>query len=78
MLFRSFLTRSVSQTWVALDGQTTIGNVINAYHSGSSYAPEGPSVEPDGQYIITEENIEVVDILLVSSSSEPSRSHPGC
>ena len=61
----AFLTHPVLQVWVALDGQMTMANVINAYHLESLYAPEGPGIEPDGQYIITE-NIAVVDILLVS------------
>ena len=53
------------QTWTPLSGTATLNNVINGYTSGTPYAAEGSSVESDNQFIVTEDSIEVVDILIV-------------
>ncbi len=58
----------ICQSWVPLSGTTTLLNVRNAFAGGSSYAPSGGSIQPGDQFMITEDSIQVVDLLIVSSS----------
>ena len=40
-------------------------NVKNAFAASSVYAPTGGSVQPGDQFMITEDSIQVVDLVIV-------------
>lgn len=48
-------------------GTTTLLNVKNAFSAKSTYAPEGGSIQPGDQFMITEDSIQVIDLRIVSS-----------
>ncbi|EKM52908.1 uncharacterized protein PHACADRAFT_100639 [Phanerochaete carnosa HHB-10118-sp] len=54
-------------SWTPLSGTSTLLQIVDAAKNGSTYAAEGSSVEPDNQFIITEDDIQVVDLLLVNT-----------
>ncbi|EKM52894.1 uncharacterized protein PHACADRAFT_149824 [Phanerochaete carnosa HHB-10118-sp] len=53
-------------SWQPLVSTSTLMQVVGAAKNGSFYAPAGHSVQLHNQYIITEDSIEVVDLLLVN------------
>ncbi|EKM52895.1 uncharacterized protein PHACADRAFT_186926 [Phanerochaete carnosa HHB-10118-sp] len=62
------VTASFNNTpWQPLEGTATLLQVVDAVLNGSSYAPDGPSVQQGNQFIITIDSQEVVDILLVNT-----------
>nr|AAS21670.1 multicopper oxidase 4B [Phanerodontia chrysosporium] len=54
-------------SWQPLQGTTTLLQIVDAARNGSMYAPEGSSIQPGSQFLITEDSVEVVDILLVNT-----------
>lgn len=57
------------QSWQPLSSSSSLLNVWNDAKNGTTYAAEGISIENGNQLIITEDDIQVVDILLVSRSA---------
>lgn len=66
MLILLFRNLNAVQSWTPLQGTTTLLQVVDAARKGQTYAPEGVSVQSTNQLILTEDSIQVVDILLVS------------
>ena len=56
-------------------GTTTLQQVVNGIQMNMPFAAEGPSVEMGNQFIITEDNVEVIDLLLVRARLELASSH---
>ena len=59
-----FLAFMNSTSWVPLKGTTTL---LDVYNNKGTYAPNGGSIQPTDQFMITEDDIQVVDLLIVSS-----------
>ncbi|EKM52861.1 uncharacterized protein PHACADRAFT_100787 [Phanerochaete carnosa HHB-10118-sp] len=53
-------------SWEPLSGTSTLLQILEAAKKGQTFAPEGPSLELGNQLIITENSIQVVDLLLVN------------
>ena len=58
------------QTWQPLSGTSTLLQVVDASKNHTAYAPQGSSIQSRDQFIITEDSIEVVDLLLVRFSCD--------
>jgi hypothetical protein len=65
--FGILLTGRGSQSWTMLQGQSTLLDVKNAFDAMRVYAPEGSSVQSGDQFMITEDSIQVVDLIVVRS-----------
>ncbi|GJE96135.1 multicopper oxidase [Phanerochaete sordida] len=52
--------------WSPLSGTSTLLQIVN---SDGSYAPEGASIQSTNQFMITEDDIQVVDLLLVNGGA---------
>jgi hypothetical protein len=50
-----------------LQGQSTLLDVKNAFDAMRVYAPDGSSVQFGDQFMITEDSIQVVDLIVVHS-----------
>ncbi|GJE95819.1 multicopper oxidase [Phanerochaete sordida] len=54
-------------SWSPLASGATLLDVVDAAKNGSAFAPEGSSVELGNQFMITEDSIEVVDLLVINT-----------
>ena len=68
-----FLAFMNSTSWVPLRGTTTLLSVRDAVANGSSYVPEGGALR-DEQFVITEDDVQVVDLLIVRTFTIAPRS----
>ncbi|KAI0092237.1 multicopper oxidase 2A [Irpex rosettiformis] len=59
-----FLAFMSGTSWSPLSGNTTLLNVRNAFIASTTYASTGGSVQPGDQFMITEDSIEVVDLII--------------
>ncbi|GJE96134.1 multicopper oxidase [Phanerochaete sordida] len=53
-------------SWVPFTNTATLLNVFDAENAGKVYSPEGAAVESGDQFIVTADNIEVLDVLLLN------------
>ncbi|KAI0338648.1 multicopper oxidase 2A [Trametopsis cervina] len=60
----AFLGFVNTTSWNPLQGTTTLLNVRNAVLASSTYAPVGGSVQADDQFMVTEDSVQVVDLLI--------------
>ncbi|KAI0092238.1 multicopper oxidase 2A [Irpex rosettiformis] len=51
-------------SWTPLSGNTTLLKVRNAFLTSTTYAPVGGSVQPGDQFLLTEDSIQVVDLII--------------
>ena len=65
-----FLAFMNGTSWEPLQGTTTL---LKVHERGSNYAPIGGSIQPGDQFLITEDDIQVVDLLIVSRPMEIRR-----
>ncbi|EKM52892.1 uncharacterized protein PHACADRAFT_261563 [Phanerochaete carnosa HHB-10118-sp] len=62
-------------SWQPLSNSSTLLHIVDAAQKGQSFAPEGSSVELGNQFMITEDSIETVDLLLVNQDPGPHPFH---
>ncbi|EKM52883.1 uncharacterized protein PHACADRAFT_261553 [Phanerochaete carnosa HHB-10118-sp] len=53
-------------SWQPLTNTSTLLQIVQDGQKGQSFAPEGPSLQLGNQFMITEDTIQTVDILLVN------------
>ncbi|KAI0696184.1 multicopper oxidase 2A [Cytidiella melzeri] len=59
-----FLAFMNGTSWLPLQGTSTLENVRNAFAKSTTYAPDGGSVQPGDQFMITEDSWQVVDLII--------------
>ena len=68
-----FLAFMNSTSWVPLRGMTTLLSVRDAVANGTSHVPEGSALR-DEHFVITEDDVQVVDLLIVRTITIAPRS----
>lgn len=58
----------VRQSWEPLRGTTTLLRAREAFLNGDVYGGEGGSLQSGEQFMITEDAVQVVDLLIVRTS----------
>lgn len=65
LYYRVLLTVPLVQSWAPLQGTSTLQEI---QRTGGKFSPDGSSVELGNQFLVTEDTIETVDILLVKQA----------